>query len=291
MTVRIGFKTSPQDVSWQTLDETWALAGELDVFAGGWMNDHLTNTDPVRPGASFEALTILAALVNRVPGKEVGHAVLANTFRHPVLVAKAATTLDHVTGGRFLLGLGAGWFEGEHEPFGIPLPPIRERIDRLVSAAEVIAALFSPDAAGPPGVTRPDRFYPLSGATNLPPPVRPGGPPLIFGGQGPRGIALAARLGAGWVLPGVNAGDVRYFADKRDELRRALEVVGRDPDAFRLIGVVHVSSDAASARAAREAGAAMIQAGATDVVVGIRAAGGPEALRFAAREVAEALVR
>ena len=124
MTVRVGFKTSPQGVDWQTLDETWALAGELGVFSSGWLNDHLTDTDPDRPGPSFEGLTLLATLVHRVPGKEVGHAVLSNTFRHPVLVAKAATALDHATGGRFLLGLGAGWFEGEHVPFGIPLPPI-----------------------------------------------------------------------------------------------------------------------------------------------------------------------
>ena len=54
----------------------------------------------------------------------VGHAVLSNTFRHPVLLAKAATVLDHATAGRFVLGLGAGWFEGEHEPFGLDLPPI-----------------------------------------------------------------------------------------------------------------------------------------------------------------------
>ena len=77
----------------------------------------------------------------------VGHAVLSNTFRHPVLLAKAATVLDHATDGRFVLGLGAGWFEGEHEPFGIDLPPIGPRIDRLVSAVDTLRALFSAAAA------------------------------------------------------------------------------------------------------------------------------------------------
>ena len=132
------------------------------------MNDHLTDMDPRRPGASLEALTLLATLVHHVPGLRVGHAVLANTFRHPVLVAKAATVLDHATGGRFVLGLGAGWFEDEHEPFGIPLPPIGERIDRLVSAVEVLRLLFSPEAAAPPGVTRPDPFYPLAAPSTCP---------------------------------------------------------------------------------------------------------------------------
>src|SRR6185503_3724489 len=81
MTVRIGFKTSPQDVDWPTLDATWARAGELGVFDSGWLNDHLTNMDAAAPGPSFEALTLLAGLVHHVPGITVGHAVLSNTFR------------------------------------------------------------------------------------------------------------------------------------------------------------------------------------------------------------------
>ena len=92
------------------------------------------------PGPSLEAIALLATLVHHVPGLRVGHAVLANTFRHPAVLAKSATVLDHATGGRFVLGLGAGWFEGEHEPFGIDLPPIGERIDRLISAVEVLRA-------------------------------------------------------------------------------------------------------------------------------------------------------
>lgn len=290
MTVRVGFKTSPQGVDWRTLDETWALAGELDVFSSGWLNDHLTDMDPDTPGPSFEAISVLATLVHRVPGKEVGHAVLSNTFRHPVLVAKAATTLDHATGGRFLLGLGAGWFEGEHEPFGLRLPPIGERIDRLIAAAETIRALFSADAATPQGVTRADAYYPLAGATNLPPPVRPGGPPLIFGGQKRRGIELAARLGAGWVQPGTNAGDVAYFGERRDDLLRALEAVCRDSGTFRFIGVVHVLPNPASWREGLAAARGMVERGATDVIVGIRAEDGPDGLAGAAREVAEPLI-
>ena len=89
MTIRIGFKTSPQDVDWSTLDATWARAGELSGadhggFDSGWMNDHLTNMDAQAPGPSLEALTLLATLVHHVPGMLVGHAVLSNTFRNPV---------------------------------------------------------------------------------------------------------------------------------------------------------------------------------------------------------------
>ena len=147
----------------------------------------------------------MAALVHRVPGKWVGHAVLSNTFRHPAVLAKAATVMDHATGGRFIVGLGAGWHEGEHLPFGIPMPPMPERFDRFESAVHVLRALWSDAAAAPPGVTRPDPFYPLAEATNEPPPLTPGGPPLWLGGQKRRGIALAAAVADGWALPAVVA--------------------------------------------------------------------------------------
>ena len=104
--VSIGFKPWPQGVDWPTLDATWAAGGELDVFDAAWANDHLTDPSLVRGGSSVEALTLIALLAHRVPGKWVGHTVLSNTFRHPAVVAKAATLLDQATGGRFILGLG-----------------------------------------------------------------------------------------------------------------------------------------------------------------------------------------
>jgi len=289
MTVRIGFKTSPQDVDWATIDATWARAGQLVTESGGgfdsgWLNDHLTNLDEAAPGPSLEALTLLANLVHHVPGLTVGHAVLSNTFRHPVLLAKAATVLDHATEGRFVLGLGAGWFDGEHLPFGLDLPPIGQRIDRLVSAVETLRALFSAAAAGPPGVTRPDPFYPLDGAVNAPPPRTPGGPPLYLGGQRPRGIRLAARTAAGWLLPGTHAGNIPYFAGKRDEILAALAAEHRDPGPFDFVGQVGTGTTAASRREAVEASIGLAAAGATHVILGMPAALGPDGLDDVARE-------
>jgi alkanesulfonate monooxygenase SsuD/methylene tetrahydromethanopterin reductase-like flavin-dependent oxidoreductase (luciferase family) len=285
MTVRVGFKTSPQDVDWATLDATWARAGELDVFDSGWLNDHLTNMDAEHPGASLEAMTLMAALVHHVPGVTVGHAVLSNTFRHPVVLAKAATVLDHATVGHFVLGLGAGWFEGEHEPFGLELPPIKERIDRLVSAVAVLEALFSPAAATPPGVTRPDAFYPLAGATNMPPPLTPGGPPLYLGGQKPRGIGLAAKSAAGWLLPGNQSGEVGYFGEKRDELIAAMEAIGRDPAGFDFVGQVAAGRTSESRAEAIAAARGLVAAGATHIVLGVPSDLGPAGLDDVAREV------
>ena len=285
MSVRLGFKTSPQDVDWATVDATWRHAGELSGeaaagggFDSGWLNDHLTNMDADVPGASLEAITLLATLVHHVPGLLVGHAVLSNTFRQPVVVAKAAVVLDHATDGHFVLGLGAGWFEGEHEPFGLELPPIGRRIDRLVAAVDTVRALWSPAAATPPGVTRSDPFYPLTGAVNAPPPRTPGGPPIYLGGQGPRGIRLAARTAGGWLQPGTHAGDVSYFTEKRDELLAALDADGRGPEGFDVVAQVGTGTTAESRRTARGAASDSIRAGATHVVFGMPAALGPAGL-------------
>ena len=289
MGLRISFKTSPQRVDWATLDATWALAGRMGGWDGAWMNDHLTDMDPSAPGPSMEAISTVGTLVHHVPGLRVGHAVLSNTFRHPVVTAKAATVLDHATGGRFVLGLGAGWFENEHGPFGIDLPPIGERIDRLISAVEVIGALFSPEAAAPPGVTRDDPFYPLRGATNMPAPLTPGGPPLFLGGQKPRGIRLAARRARGWLLTGTEAGDVDYFAARRAELLAALEAEGRDPATFEFVGQVAIGADAASRDVALDQARRLVMVGATEVIVGIPAVLGPAGLEAAARDVRDPL--
>jgi alkanesulfonate monooxygenase SsuD/methylene tetrahydromethanopterin reductase-like flavin-dependent oxidoreductase (luciferase family) len=231
--VSIGLNTAPQRVDWQTLDAVWARVGELDVFQSVWLNDHLSDVSRDRGGPSLESLTTLAALIHRVPGRLVGHGVLSTTFRHPAVLAKAATVLDHATGGHFVLGLGAGWHPGEHLPFAIPLPPMPERFDRFESAVETIHAMFSPAAASPQGVTRSDLYFPLDGATNEPPPLTPGGPPIWLGGQKRRGIALAARLAQGWVLPALVPGDpVDYFRDRREAVLAEIERIGRPAHGF-----------------------------------------------------------
>ncbi|HET6379539.1 MAG TPA: LLM class flavin-dependent oxidoreductase [candidate division Zixibacteria bacterium] len=285
----IGFKTTPTDVDWATLDETWAAAGEEPVLAAGWMADHLTDATRERGGQAWEAFTLMAALAHRVPGRWLGQAVLANTFRHPAVLAKQATVMDHVTGGRFIVGLGAGWHEGEHEMFGIPLPPIGERISRLESAVAVLRALFGPEARREPGVSLDDPFYPLRGAVNDPPPVGEPGPPIWLGGQKRRGISLAARAASGWLMPGNRSGDTAYLVEKRDAMLRALEAAGRDPSGFTFAGQVATGSTGEDRRAALQAAREMVAAGASHVILGLVPRLGPENLRLVVREVAEPL--
>jgi alkanesulfonate monooxygenase SsuD/methylene tetrahydromethanopterin reductase-like flavin-dependent oxidoreductase (luciferase family) len=282
----VGFKTSPQGVDWPTLDATWARAGELGTFESGWMNDHLTDPTQDRFGSSWEAVTILAALVHRVPGLVVGHGVLSNTFRHPVVLAKQATVLDHATRGRFILGLGAGWHEGEHRPFGIPMPPMPERFDRFESAVLTIQALFSPAASSAPGVVRADRFYPLDGATNEPPPTRPGGPPIWLGGQKRRGLALAARHANGWMLPAIPDFDIDYFARKREAILTEMASAGRDPGDFAFAAQVQTGMTAETRRQAADGAIQFARAGAGHLILGMPARLGPDGLTAVATEVA-----
>jgi alkanesulfonate monooxygenase SsuD/methylene tetrahydromethanopterin reductase-like flavin-dependent oxidoreductase (luciferase family) len=289
----VGFRisaTGSTGIDWQRLDETWALAGELGAFDAGWLSDHLSDAGRESGGPAFESLTTAAALAHRVPGKWIGIAVLSNTFRHPSLVAKAATVLDNATGGRFILGMGAGWHAGEHAAFGIPLPPLPERFDRFERAVRTVAALLADEARTAPGVTVEDPDHPLRGATNEPPPARPGGPPIWLGGQRRRGIALAAHYAEGWPMPGNRPGDVAYFAEKRDEIQRALDAAGRDPDAFTFAAQLDVGVTAAERRAAFEIATAFVRAGAGHVILGLPAAAAPAGLADVAREIAEPLL-
>jgi alkanesulfonate monooxygenase SsuD/methylene tetrahydromethanopterin reductase-like flavin-dependent oxidoreductase (luciferase family) len=289
----VGFRISATEsagLDWNRIADTWSLAGELDALSAGWMSDHLSDTSQERNGPALEALTTAAALAGRVPGKWVGVAVFSNTFRHPALLAKGATLLDLITGGRFILGLGAGWHAGEHDAFGIPLPPLRERFDRYESTLRVLEALFSDEARHAPGVTLDDPFHPLRNATNEPNPVSPGGPPIWLGGQKTRGIGLAARFASGWPMPGNRPGDVAYFAGRRDAIRAALEAAGRDPDAFSFAAQLSVGTTAGDRARALETSRAFVRAGATHVILGLPATVAPEGLRDVAAEVAEPLL-
>ena len=188
--MRIGFRTSPQNTDWASLEAAWAEAGRHDVFDSGWLNDHLTDPGRERGGPSFESMTALAALAHLVPGKAVGQTVLAATFRHPSVLAKEALTLDHLTGGRYILALGAGWHVGEHEAFGIDLPPIGERFDRFEATIRVLRALFSDAARQAPGVTLDAPPYRLDGADMEP---GPSGPAVRRSGS-----AARDRAACGW---------------------------------------------------------------------------------------------
>ena len=287
--MRVGFRTSPQNTDWASLDAAWAEAGQHDVFDSGWLNDHLM--DPVRDrgGAAFEAMTTLAALAHHVPGKMVGQTVLAATFRHPSILAKEAVTLDHLTGGRYILGLGAGWHLGEHGSFGIDLPPVGERFDRYEATIRVLRALFSDEARTVPGVTLDAPPYRLDGAVMEPGPVHPGGPRIWLGGQGPRGLRLAARYADGWNYASNLGGTLDGFIERRDLLFAACEAIERDPAALTLSVQIIIPPDGRPRRDAFDQAIAYGRAGASEIILTTLAREGAPGIRRLAAEIAEPL--
>jgi alkanesulfonate monooxygenase SsuD/methylene tetrahydromethanopterin reductase-like flavin-dependent oxidoreductase (luciferase family) len=287
--MKIGFRTSPQNTDWASLEAAWAEAGRHDVFDSGWLNDHLSDPGRDQGGPSFESMTALAALAQLVPGKAVGQTVLAATFRHPAMLAKEAMTLDHLTGGRYILALGAGWHAWEHEAFGIDLPPIGERFDRYESTIRVLRALFADAAREAPGVTLDAPPYRLDGAVMEPGPAQPGGPPIWLGGQGPRGLRLAARYADGWNFASNLDGSADGFMTRRDELQRACRAIGRDPTELTLSAQIIIPGDRAARRAALERAMGFVRAGAGHIMLTTPAREGAAGIRQLAVEVAAPL--
>ena len=147
------------------------------------------------------------------------------TFRSPVDVGRMAAQIDLLSGGRFVLGLGAGWHEPEHRAYGIPFPPTGERSARLVEAIEFMKQMWGPGPASYEG-----RYYRLEEADALPKPS-PGRPALLVGGRGPRRtLRTAARFADEWNC--VNAAEPTYAESVRT-LERHCEAVGRDPSTIR----------------------------------------------------------
>ena len=293
MRAQIGIKTPPQDVDWPTLDAAWLQIGRHEVFTSAWINDHLVDPREPRGGRGLEALTVLAALAHHVPGKALGIAVLSATFRHPAVLAKQLTVLDHLTGGQLIVGLGAGWHEAEHVPFGIPFPSIVERFDRFESTVSVLRALFSDEARQLPGVTRADPHYPLARATNEPGTLSPGGPQLWLGGQRKRGLDLAARYAHGWVTPNLlpdgRTDRLPYLIEHRQKLLVRMAEIGRDPAGFALGMQVPTGATEADRADGLRLALDSVDAGATHIILSMPARLGADGVDAVAREMAEPL--
>jgi alkanesulfonate monooxygenase SsuD/methylene tetrahydromethanopterin reductase-like flavin-dependent oxidoreductase (luciferase family) len=277
--MRIGFKTSQTNVDLPTLFATWDLVdAELPVFDSGWIFDHFVALGD-GGGGCHEAIALAGALAVRTRRLQLGHIVLSNTYRHPALTANSAATLDHLAAGRFVLGLGAGWHEGEHAMYGMPLPPIGERITMLDAAVRIIKALFRE----PGGVTLDAPPYHLADAVLDPPPFTPGGPPIWLGTQGlQRGLRIVAELADGWN----QTGDPATFPTKRDALLRHCEAVGRDPAEIEISAQVFVREDEDEAL---EIATTFARQGADHVILLMPAERGPEGVRRLAERVAQPL--
>ena len=202
-----------------------ARAAEEGGYRGLFRSDHLTGLFGDSGHASLDAWASLTWLATNTQHLRFGPLVCPLTFYHPALLAKRAAAVADLSGGRLDLGIGAGWHEGEHTMFGVPFPPLRERLDRLECGARAIRALWR----GRP-VTLQQPYYPLRDAQSFPTP--PGGRvPLIVGGRGERRtLRIVAEHADEWNVTRVT---VEEFAAKCRVLEAHCHTVGRDATAIR----------------------------------------------------------
>jgi F420-dependent oxidoreductase-like protein len=216
--MRFSFWPNPS----QTYADVLALARHVEHtgWDGFWYADHFMPNAPDTRAPWPEAWTTLAAVGASVPRLRIGTLVTGNTYRHPAVLAKMAATLDHITRGRVVLGLGAGWQENEHRQYGIPFYDTAERLARLDEACQVIRALFTEEKSRFDG-----RFYRLDDATLEPKPVQRPLPLLIGGGGEKVTLRIAARYADEWNVWGTPA----TLRHKMAILDGHCAKVGRDP--------------------------------------------------------------
>ena len=193
---------------------------ERTGWDGVWYADHFMPNAPDTSTPWPEAWITLAALGAAVPRLRIGTLVAGNTYRHPAVLAKMAATLDHITGGRVVLGLGAGWQENEHRQYGVPFYTTGERLARLDEACQVIKKLFSDTKASFDG-----KFYRLTDASLEPKPVQRPLPLLIGGGGEKKTLRITAKCADEWNVWGT----VDILKHKMAILDRHCAEVGRKP--------------------------------------------------------------
>jgi F420-dependent oxidoreductase-like protein len=200
-----------------------ATTAEGAGFDSVWVMDHFFQL-PALGGPDepmLEAYTLLGALAARTHRVQLGTLVTGVTYRNPAILAKIVTTLDVISRGRAILGIGGAWYDVEHQGLGVDYPSDRVRLDMLEEAVQVCRAMFTGDDVSFSGT-----HYRLDHARNLPRPVQAGGPKIMIGGGGEkRTLRLVARYAD---LCNVT-GDVATLARKIEVLRRHCAEVGRDP--------------------------------------------------------------
>lgn len=212
-------------LTWPTWKQLVAHVEQLG-FAGLYRSDHFTVPGPAYPDALelIVSLTYAAEHTQRIP---FGSLVAPLSFRDPIMLARQAAALDDLSGGRMILGVGAGWMDREHSMFGYALGDVPTRIARLADGLEVISRLLRSEEP----VTYEGRFYRLQEAQLRPRPQRSGGPPLLVGGAGPRRtLPLVARYAAIWSAQQLPPEGVRERSARLDALLRE---EGRPPTAVK----------------------------------------------------------
>jgi len=234
--MRFSFWPTPS----QRFDDVLALARHVERtgWDGFWYADHFMPNAPDTSTPWPEAWVTLSAIGALVPRLRIGTLVAGNTYRHPAVLAKMAATLDHITGGRVVLGLGSGWQENEHRQYGIPFHTVGERLARLEEACSVIKSLFTQTTSSFDG-----QFYQLENASLEPKPLQDPLPLLIGGGGEQVTLKITARHADEWNVWGTPA----ILAHKMAILDEHCRALGRDPKRIRrtAVALLFMSDDPA----------------------------------------------
>lgn len=265
--IRVGLYLRPQQHPLEVHRAVWRVADEASIDHL-WSFDHLVavGDDPTQP--VFEGWTLLAAMASATTRVRIGLLVSGNLYRNPALLAKMAVTVDHISGGRLEMGIGAAWKEAEFRALGFDFPSTRERLERLDEACAVLKTLWREPRANFEG-----RYYRLREAIAEPKPLQQPHPPLWIGGSGPtRTLRTVARYADVW---NSNLRSLAENVDRARVLDRHCAAEGRDPATIRRS--VELPGD--PARALADA-AAYLRAGFTDFVLRL---GGDDPRREAER--------
>lgn len=220
--IQFGVQIAPEKASYDDLVAAFQ-AIEAAGYDTAWLNDHFIPIMGDKDRSHFESWTLLAALAAQTERVRLGILVTGNTYRHPAVLAKMATTVDHISRGRLNFGIGAGWEEYEHRAYGIAFYTAKERAERLGEALEVITQLWTRDHPTFDGT-----YYQLLKAPFFPKPVQQPHPPIVIGGQGKKWIMpLVARYADEWnVAVGVTPDGMK---ERLEFVRRECERIGRLP--------------------------------------------------------------
>jgi F420-dependent oxidoreductase-like protein len=240
--MRHSFKVWPQQAEWPVLRDIWIEADRSGFWDATWLNDHLYPPKSPAHLPVLEAWSLLSALASCTTRIRFGTMVSANTFRHPALLAKQATTVDQISGGRLEIGLGTGWHRGEHEAFDIDLPPLRERFDRLEETFAIMHGLMTEEVFSFDGV-----YHQIREARFEPKPLQRPRPPFVLGGGGwNRTLPMAVRWADQWNFPDFDD-DLEAFRIRVERIGELCAEAGRDPATLEVSAQFRYSGDPAEA--------------------------------------------
>lgn len=240
--IQFGLNVPQVGMTAEAMLKTAALAEHLG-FHSLWLFDHMWQ--PYLPEADcFDCAVMMSAIAARTERLRIGTLVMCNSFRNPALLAKMLATIDHVSGGRLEVGMGAGWAEEEYRAYGYEFPPIAVRLRQLSESLRILKAMFTESRPSFHG-----RYYSIVEAPNNPKPVQKPHPPITVGGTGEKVLLrIVARYADRWSQP---LGLVD-FARKLEALRGHCAALGRDPDSLeiseQLLMVLGSSADEVAAK-------------------------------------------